>query len=350
MNGDDLSRQPLQFGIFDWLETEPRSPSLVLEERLKLLEYADQAGFFCYHLSEHHFTPLSLSSSPGIFLAAAAQRTRNLRLGPLVYLLPFYDPVRLAQEICLLDHLSLGRLEVGVGRGISPIEAAQYNVDFQKGRSIFQEALEIVLDALTKGRVEHDGEHFSYHNIEMHFGPRQQPYPPLWYATTNPDAIPWAAQNSINTAHIFHPASTTKAQFDLYKSHWEERSPEDGRLNAHVPVPKLGLVRHLYVAPTDEQAERECRPAFESWYGKINHYWVQYGSRNLAYMSDYDDLIQKEVVIRGSPSSVKEQVHRAIDESGANYFCPVFAFGDLTYDQVLTSMTLFAEQVMPSFS
>ena len=349
MIGRDLSSQPLQFGIFDWLETDLRSPSSIFEERLKLLEYADSAGFFCYHLSEHHFTPLSLAASPGIFLAAAAQRTRTMRLGPLVYLLPFYDPVRLAQEICMLDHLCMGRLELGVGRGISPVEAAQYNIDFQQSRSIFQEALDIVLSALTTGTVEYEGEHFRYHDVQMSMHPHQQPYPPLWYPTTNLQSVPWAAHNGINTAHVFHPASTAKIQFDLYKADWQKHLMDDNRLNGHVDFPKMGLVRHLYIAPTDRQAEQECRPAFEAWYDKINHYWTKYGSKNLAIMSDYDDLVQKEVVIRGSPSSVEDQVHRAVEESGANYFCPVFAFGNLNYTQVMNSMTSFVEQVMPSF-
>ena len=349
MNGASLNGQPVQFGIFDWLETDAQSPSKIFEERLTFLEHADQAGFFCYHLAEHHLTPLSLAASPSLFLAAAAQRTRTIRLGALVYLLPFYDPVRLAQEICMLDHLCQGRLELGIGRGISPIEAAYFNVDFQEGRSIFEEALEIILDAFTKGTVEHEGKHFSYKNIEMFMRPYQQPYPPLWYATTNPDSAPWIAQNGINTAHIFHPSSTARTQFDLYKRHWENHLTDQDRLNNHVSIPKLGLVRHLYVAPTEEQAELECRRAFDAWYSKVNHYWAKYGSKNLAYMSDYDDLIQKEVVIKGSPSSVEEQVHRAIGESGANYFCPVFAFGDLSYTQALNSMTLFVEKVMPSF-
>ena len=113
---------PLQFGLFDWIEWDQAPASDIFEQRLQMLEYADQAGFFCYHLAEHHVTPLSVAPSPTVFLAAAAQRTQRLRLGPLVYLLPFYNPLRLLHEICMLDHLSRGRLELGVGRGISPGE------------------------------------------------------------------------------------------------------------------------------------------------------------------------------------------------------------------------------------
>ena len=129
MNATRFEELPLQCGLFDWIEWEKnRPPSDIFEERLQMLEYADRAGFFCYHLAEHHITPLSLAPSPGFFLVAAAQRTQRIRLGPLVYLLPFYHPLRLVQEVCMLDHLSRGRLELGVGRGIVPMEAEHFNV------------------------------------------------------------------------------------------------------------------------------------------------------------------------------------------------------------------------------
>src|SRR5918911_1091332 len=95
---------PLSFGIFDWLDRNDPVLGETYEQRLQMLEAADQAGFYCYHLAEHHGTPLGMAPSPGLFLAAAAQRTKRLRLGPLVFILPLYDPVRLLQEICMLDH------------------------------------------------------------------------------------------------------------------------------------------------------------------------------------------------------------------------------------------------------
>src|SRR5437016_12977750 len=108
------------FGLFDWVDRGEAPLHQLYEERLQLLEAADAAGFFCYHLAEHHATPLGMAPSPGMFLAAAAQRTRRIRLGPLVYLLPLYEPRRLLEEICMLDPLSRGRLDVGVGRGVPP--------------------------------------------------------------------------------------------------------------------------------------------------------------------------------------------------------------------------------------
>jgi len=145
-NDERLGESPpqLRFGLFDWIDSSGLELADLYEQRMRLLEYADEAGFYCYHLAEHHATPLSMAPSPNVFLAAAAQRTHRIRLGALVYLLPLYNPLRLTQEICMLDHLSQGRLELGVGRGVSPYELAFYNVDRQKSRDMFREALDAI--------------------------------------------------------------------------------------------------------------------------------------------------------------------------------------------------------------
>ena len=116
----------VSFGVFDWIDRGSEPVYRLYQERLRLLEAADEAGFFCYHLAEHHATPLGMAPSPALFLSAAAQHTRQIRLGPLVYLLPLYDPLRLIEEVAMLDQLSGGRLELGVGRGVSPYELRNF--------------------------------------------------------------------------------------------------------------------------------------------------------------------------------------------------------------------------------
>ena len=108
----------MDLGIFDHLDRQAMPVHEFYESRLRLLEKYDAAGFYSYHLAEHHATPLGLAPVPGIFLAAATQRTRRIRLGPCVYCLPLYDPLRLIEEVCMLDQLSRGRFDFGVGRGI----------------------------------------------------------------------------------------------------------------------------------------------------------------------------------------------------------------------------------------
>ena len=112
----------MRFGLFDHMDRSGEATSAQYETRLQILEACDRAGFYSYHLAEHHGTPLGLAPSPSVFLAAAAQRTKTLRLGALVFTLSLYHPLRILDEICMLDHLSNGRLDLGIGRGISPIE------------------------------------------------------------------------------------------------------------------------------------------------------------------------------------------------------------------------------------
>src|SRR5919202_1710705 len=93
----------MEFGVFDWIDRDPLLLADTYEQRLQVIAAADALGFWCYHVAEHHQTPLGMAPSPGLFLAAAAQRTRRIRLGPLVYLLPLYEPLRLIEEVCMLD-------------------------------------------------------------------------------------------------------------------------------------------------------------------------------------------------------------------------------------------------------
>ena len=138
----------MKFGIFDHLDIRDEPLSRTYDERLRLLHLADEAGFHAYHVAEHHGTPLGAAPSPSVFLAAAARETKRIRLGPMVFLLPLYHPLRLIEEICILDNLSDGRLELGVGRGISPIEIGFFGVDPDATHTMFREALMVIL----KGR------------------------------------------------------------------------------------------------------------------------------------------------------------------------------------------------------
>src|SRR5690242_17833666 len=134
-----VSHARIKFGIFDWIDRNRLPIDELYEQRLKLIEAADQNGFYCYHIAEHHGSPLNMTPSPNLFLAAAAQRTESIRLGTLVYVLPTYNPLRLAEEICMLDHLTRGRLDVGVGRGISPIELSFFNIEAADAREMRSE-------------------------------------------------------------------------------------------------------------------------------------------------------------------------------------------------------------------
>src|ERR1700740_2277095 len=160
---NDMERL-MRFGIFDHLDDGGVPLGQLFEERLRQIEAYDRAGFYGYHLAEHHMTPLGYAPSPSVFLSAVAQRTQKLRFGPMVYLLPLYHPLRLIDEICMLDQMSGGRFLYGVGRGISPIEVGFYGVAFDNGTKQFREAFEVIRRGLTKERLTFHGEVHDFDN------------------------------------------------------------------------------------------------------------------------------------------------------------------------------------------
>ena len=180
----------LKFGIFDHLDTDGSPLGSFLDNRLRLLELIEQASFQAYHLAEHHSTPLGMASSPSVFLAAAIQRTRRIRLGPLVYVLPLYHPLRLYEEICMLDQLSGGRLTVGVGRGGALIEHQRFGIDPAVAPAMYQEAFAVLMRAFESDVLNFEGRFYNYKDYVIQVKPVQQPHPPIWYGALMPMRLP----------------------------------------------------------------------------------------------------------------------------------------------------------------
>jgi alkanesulfonate monooxygenase SsuD/methylene tetrahydromethanopterin reductase-like flavin-dependent oxidoreductase (luciferase family) len=314
-----------------------------------LLEAADAAGFFCYHLAEHHATPLGMAPSAALFLSAAAQRTRRIRLGPLVYLLPLYNPLRLIEEVCMLDQLSGGRLELGVGRGVTPYELRYYGVDPDGTRAIFDEALAVLVAGLTNSRLTFESRHYQYNDVPMELHPLQQPYPPLWYPTHNPESVLYAARHGYNFVGL-GPATAVRQHVDAYRQTWEGHRRDPGRLNGHVAAPKVGILRQVVVADTDDEALAVTRAAHEDWYRSITKLWHDHDDHSVDGLFAWDTASQYETILFGSPARVREQMAWLVEASGCNYVVCAFAWGTLPHRQALYSLRQFAQEVMPAFS
>jgi alkanesulfonate monooxygenase SsuD/methylene tetrahydromethanopterin reductase-like flavin-dependent oxidoreductase (luciferase family) len=339
----------LSFGIFDWIDRNNHlSLSETYEQRLRMLEYADEAEFWCYHLAEHHGTPLGLAPSPNLFLAAAAQRTRRLRLGPLVQLLPLYNPLRNIEEVCILDNLSGGRLELGVGRGISPEELAIYSVKSDESRDRFQECLDILVMGLAKGHVSYNGRYYQIDDAPIPVRPQQRPYPPLWYPTSNIESLPWVAKHGFNTLVGFTatPLAQTAEAISRYRALLADGEDTPNRLNGHVAAPRYGASRHVYVADNDAKALDVARVAYAEFDRNFVDRPGRQGSDRYSRRGDFDTALARGNIFAGSPDTVRKNVQEFVDVTGANYFVGTFAFGNLTTDQVLSSMRLFTEEVI----
>jgi alkanesulfonate monooxygenase SsuD/methylene tetrahydromethanopterin reductase-like flavin-dependent oxidoreductase (luciferase family) len=342
----------IAFGIFDHME---RRQSVGLDqlysERLELLALADRLGFWGYHLAEHHQAPLGVAPSQNVFLAAAAQRTERIQLCPLVYCLPFYHPLRLIDEIAMLDNLSGGRLQVGVGRGISGLEHRFWGNDPDQAARRFAEEFDILVQGLTNERLTHHGVFHDFDDIPMILSPKQKPYPPFWY----PGNLEYAARRGMN--HLGGgPLRSLPAQAARYRNLWEQHRDDPDRLNPHVSEPKLGAVKVVFVADSDAEAEAVARRAFKvraaNWpkpgYDEDGLTGAaRPGFIHPSFGGDFDLATKVEALLTGSPDTVRAQVRAFAEGSGMNYFVGAFQWGDLSHAEAAHSLELFATKVMP---
>ena len=347
---DSPLKTSIKFGIFDWIDRNQLTLPELYEQRLKLIECAEEKGFYCYHIAEHHGSPLNMTPSPSLFLAAAAQRTTRIRLGTLVYVLPAYNPLRLIEEICMLDNLSRGRLDVGVGRGISPIEMSFFNIDVQQSRDMFHEALDALVSALATGKLSYQGRYFSFNDVELKIEPFQRPYPPLWYPTNSSDSMSWLAQEGFNTVVHYQSMPVIRELFDSYKRVQNEHRLDKHRLNAHVTEPLYGISRHVYVGETDTKAWEDAKTALAQFNENTGYLQSKRGdNQRKNYLSDFEARRAEGLYIAGAPETVREEVRKHLEITGSNYFVGSFCFGNLTTEQAMNSLRLFAEEVMPAF-
>ncbi len=331
----------MEFGGFDHLDRSDLPLKDYYDARLDLIEAYDNAGFYAYHLAEHHSTPLGMAPSPSVFLAAVAQRSRRLRFGPLVYALPLYHPVRLIEEICMLDQMSGGRLEIGFGRGASPIELGLYGGEPAEAQRIYTEALELILRGLTCKTLDFEGEFFSFKNVPMELEPLQKPHPPIWYGVHSPESAERAARKGLHIVSL-DPAQETRTFADRYRAVWRE----SGRRSSEMPM--IGLSRFIVIAESDSEALQLARRAYLKWHQSFNHLYKARGDHPThPRPPDFDALVEGGLGIAGTPNHVSDSLGSQLTESEANYLVGQFAFGDLSRSEALRSVELFTRHVMP---
>jgi len=334
----------MKFGVFDHMDDSGISLGRQFENRMKLAEAYDRFGFYAYHLAEHHGTPLGLAPSPGLFMAALAQRTKRLRFGPLVYLLPLYHPLRLIEEICMLDHMSGGRLELGVGRGVSPIEVGFFGVDPGDGPRQFPEALRLIKQGLTREVLTFEGEFYRFNDVPMVLRPYQQPHPPLWYGVATPEASVWAAREKANIV-MRVPAPVARAIADRFRSEWDALGhPRD-------PPPLIGLNRHIVLSDDAEEARGVIARAYRRWRRHMEILWVQHGHQfPLALPQDVGPLLAAGGAFAGTAAQARRYIAEQIATSGANYFICGISFGDISIEEGTRTVQLLGRQVLPDFA
>jgi alkanesulfonate monooxygenase SsuD/methylene tetrahydromethanopterin reductase-like flavin-dependent oxidoreductase (luciferase family) len=331
----------VEFGVIDHVDRQDRPIWETYDSRLKLLALYDKAGFSTFHLTEHHFTPLGLAPSPLIFYAAAARITERIRFAPLVLIATLYNPLRLAAEICMLDHLTHGRFEIGTGRGVSGVELGFYNVTEQEAPAIYSEAMAVLMAALTKDVVDFHGKYFNFTNVPMEMKPLQQPHPPMWYATNSPESAARAARQNTNLVTLL-PSKEAGGVLLSYKDAWNEAHAASGGR-----MPKAGVTRLVYVGDTDQQANERGTFGAKGFYESLVYLWRKF---NATHMTLEEVMRSSEgTLYTGTPATVRARIQADLEESGANYFVPRFAYGNLTHEESVRSLELFTKEVMPHF-
>jgi alkanesulfonate monooxygenase SsuD/methylene tetrahydromethanopterin reductase-like flavin-dependent oxidoreductase (luciferase family) len=336
----------MHFGIFDWIEASGRPAAGIYEHKLALAAAADRAGFHGFFMAEHQGTPLSIDGAPSVMLAAMFQRTTRLRAGALTFCLPWYNPYRFYHEVCMLDQMSGGRLELGVGRGVSPIESRIFGLaSIDESREKYRETLEVFFEACRSDSLSFKGRHYAYEDAELHVKPLQRPYPPLWFPSSNRDSIDFTARHGYHTAFLGRLADC-KPLFERYRELWDKHRNAPGRHNAHVATPFLAKTQHLVIAEDEAEAKRLGEAAHRAWNGHIHHLTRKLGRPEVHNTEAYSPD-SAHPLVTGTPAGVTEKLGELIRATGINYLLCVFSFGDLAPQHAMRSLELFSREVKP---
>ncbi len=342
----------MKVGLFDHVEQADRSLATLYDERLTFAAAADEAGIYCLHVAEHHCTPLNMVPVPGVYLAAVARATTRMRLGPLVYLLPLYSPLRLIEEICMLDQLSRGRFEVGVGRGVSPFELSYHKVDHDQSRDIFIDAFRCISAGLAAETFSYTGPHFSYKDVPMPLRPVQQPHPAFWYGSSNAIGSTWAGEHGMHFVSL-GPTAFAKPNIDAFRAALAKRGGPAFPKTEFRGGAAIGVLRYIVVADTDAEARRIAAPAMAHHLDMLNwlrnrHGASEFAARlNVPRAATLEENLADGTLIAGTPDTVVAAIERQTAALDINYLLSYLFFGQMTLAQALRSLALMRTEVMP---
>ncbi len=322
----------------------------VYRRAFERIDIMDQNGYDAVWLAEHHFSSFSICPSIHIMGTHVAARTKNLRIGTGVSLAPFYNPLRLAEEVALLDVLSNGRVNWGVGRGYQEGEFRAFGIDPQQSYEVFREHVQAVIDAWTKERVTFEGEHFRCHDVEVLPKPAQKPHPPVWLASSSPESMTWAARNGFSI--MLDPHSTHSRigeKRELYRQILDQHGHSiEGR--------EIPMARLIACAPTRAEAERIARQGAEWTVGSHQKKGVRAAQVESRLNQELGELSMDEVfidrvdqsavdrylngvILYGTPDELVDEIARLKEEIHLDYLlCAPLSH---------SSFVLFTDEVLP---
>ena len=351
-----VSEEGLLNFFHDVPEAVDRYETLIREVQLE-----EEVGFKYHFTIEHQSVYYGQIQSPMVYLAALAQRTSTIRFAQMVLATPFWHPLRFAMDTAMVDQLSRGRLEVGVGVGPGSLELDRWDLPFSERRTKFPEFMEIVKKAWTEECVNYEGKYWKFDNAISIPRPYQKPHPPLWFAGRSRGSLEWAAANNANLGAFLVSDQEIVETFQEF----EQICKEAGHTAETMPLKYM--FRCAYVAETDEQAYEEVAPYLpETYKWGANKYGIpglgysvldeptkenQSGQNMFRGMgSGIDFWLENNLAYVGSPETVIQKIREAQKLTGCNVFGVRFRFGAISDEKVINSIRLFGENVIPAFA
>jgi alkanesulfonate monooxygenase SsuD/methylene tetrahydromethanopterin reductase-like flavin-dependent oxidoreductase (luciferase family) len=345
----------MEFGVMNLFSVPGKggSPEGIIHEHLEEVQLADQLGFDTVWLAEHHFSHYGVAGSPLLMGTAVAERTERIKIGTAVLVLPFYNPLRLAEEIATLDIISEGRVVIGCGRGYQPAEFAGFGIDPREARDRYNEVVEILELALTQENWSYHGKYHHFNNITTYPRPFQPGGPPLIHAALNPESFRYLGEKGrrVLTSPTFAPLSRMVRCFDAYR----EGLAAGGHDIDHFAFPYMQQVW----PGTDEADMSAAAAAAIEWWRMLNGVIPQKKEALVAERERWEktqrnmETLTVERIFThggafGEPSKVAEIILELQRELGINEYIGWFRIPTLDRDISLRAMEIFAKEVIPT--
>jgi alkanesulfonate monooxygenase SsuD/methylene tetrahydromethanopterin reductase-like flavin-dependent oxidoreductase (luciferase family) len=351
---------------FGWLtlalSPTPEEDASRIDQQIEQVCVAESLGFGDVWLTEHYFTGESVYNDALLFASALTQRTTRIRIGFAVIQMPFHHPIRLAVQLALLDNLSKGRIDVGIGKGsvYNEYEFLGHGLRSNDNRARMTEAIEILERAWRESPLVYEGKYFNLKVPQLRPKPVQQPGPPIWRSVISPGSFTECGRLGIPILTARLPVDRIKDRWKLYEAGLLQGGHDD-RTRTRL-LAQAALWRNVYVADSDTQAEDEISTLLLRTRAHMMHVRHEYNPPDFhidpVMLNPWTDpaVGESEALafvlatgsLFGSPSRVKEQVAE-LRETGVQHLLCQTGFGDMTHEQNLLSMRRFGEQVMPAF-
>jgi len=347
----------MEFGLFmEFVGLDDTTDQQAFQRGFALVDEAEKMGVASVWISEYHFIPFSVLSAPVTVATAIAARTERIRIGFGVVLLPLGNPIRIAEEIATLDHISQGRIDFGIGRGTFPEHHDAFNSPYPESRGRFEEYLEIILKAWTSEQFSFEGEHYQCHDLAVKPKPFQDPHPPIRVGITSEETFPIIGRMGypifINPSRVF-ALSELAPSIQKYRAAWKEAGhPGEGEIGLRVPIYLAETVEKAYSEPMESTVASISnlgqRVAASAGRTGTTGNWQAESDRILNMT--YDDWIRDKVVF-GTPEAVVDRLRQLKEELYLDQVVFEINFGrQIPRDLQMNSLRLMMDRVVPALS